>query len=279
MMQAHRAWFLHSDLGEAGAESCRPMNGLVKSISRHRVAAVSILSMLAFWHVASTYITPSILFTPPIRTFERFVEMTVSGALWTHVSISIARIVSGFVLGSAIGIILGLFMGNVSVVRAFLEPYINFFRFIPAIAMITIAVLWLGIGEASKIFLILYSSLFIVTINTMVGIMSIERNKIRAAQCLGATRQQMFIYVTLPATMPYILTGMRLAMANAFATIIPAEMLGANAGIGTVIWTARLFMLIEDVFVALIVIGGLGLAADRLFVYFSRKFAGRYGVV
>jgi NitT/TauT family transport system permease protein len=140
-------------------------------------------------------------------------------------------------------------------------------------------VIWFGIGETSKVFLIVYTTVFIVTINTMAGALSVTPNKIRAAQCLGASRTQIFFHVSIPATLPYILTGMRIAMANSFATIVSAEMLGANTGIGTVIWTARLFMLVEDVFVALIVLGLLGFIADRFFAILTFRFAGKYGSV
>jgi NitT/TauT family transport system permease protein len=103
-------------------------------------------------------------------------------------------------------------MGNVRLMRCFLEPYIEFFRFNPAIALLTVAVIWFGLGETSKVFLIIYTTIFIVIINTMAGVLSIPINKLRAAQWLGASQRQIFLYVSIPATLPYILTGMRIAM-------------------------------------------------------------------
>jgi NitT/TauT family transport system permease protein len=104
----------------------------------------------------------------------------------------------------------------------------------------------------------------------------VGKDKIRAAQCLGANRFQLFALVALPATVPYILTGMRLAMANAFVTIVAAELVASNDGLGKMLWDARLFMQVEDIFVALISLGLLGFATDRTFRLLIRAFAGRF---
>ena len=146
-------------------------------------------------------------------------------------------------------------MGSFRPVRKLLEPYTEFLRFIPSVAMITVAVIWFGIGEASKIFLIIYTTIFIVILNTAAGVSAIAPNKIRAAQSLGATRAQIFFHVALPATVPYILTGMRLAMANSFTTIVAAELIAANDGLGKMLWDGRLFMLVDEIFVSLVTPG------------------------
>jgi len=243
------------------------------------VYLLSFLTIFTIWHIMATYVSPSVLFSPPLSALRRLLQMMATGELFVHINASMQRIAVGFVCGSVLGVLIGLLMGNIRLVKLFFEPYVNFFRFIPGIAMITVAVIWFGIGEGSKVFLIMYTTIFIVIINTMIGVLSIPQNKIRAAQCLGASQRQIFWHVSIPATMPYVLTGMRLAMANSFATIVSAEMLGADAGIGTVIWQARLFMQVDDVYVALIVLGILGFATDRLFVILAQRYAGRYGVV
>jgi ABC-type nitrate/sulfonate/bicarbonate transport system permease component len=264
---------------------------LVDAIKREKHAAnqrvirqyltylVSFVTIFGLWQIMATYVIPSVLFPPPWPVALRMGRMIASGDLWAHVSISLQRIILGFSLGSIAGVAIGLFMGSFTVVRHFFEPYVNFFRFVPGIALITVAVIWLGIGEESKVFLIIYTTIFIVIINTMAGALAVSTNKVRAARCLGAREMQVFWFVIIPSTVPYIVTGMRIAMANSFATIVSAEMLGASVGLGTVIWTSRLFMLVEDVFVALVVLGGLGFIADRLFVMVSNRFGGRYGSV
>ena len=104
-------------------------------------------------------------------------------------------------------------------------------------------------------------------------------NKVRAARSLGAGSAQVFFFVALPATVPYILTGMRLAMANSFVTIIAAELVAANNGLGRMIWDSRMYMLVDQIFVALLVLGLLGFTADRLFRWGIYAFAGRFSPV
>src|SRR3978361_135014 len=142
--------------------------------------------------------------------------------------------------------------------------------------MITVAVICLGIGEESKIFLIAYSTIFIVVLNTAAGVGAISPNKIRAARALGANAPPIFILVSLPATVPFILTGMRLAMANSFTTIVAAEMVSAQSGLGVMIWNGRMYMLVDEIFVSLVCLGLLGFGADRLFRWGIFRFARRF---
>lgn len=236
-------------------------------------------SLFVIWHIAATYLVGSALFPSPVGVVRQGVALALDGTLRSNTQISLARILAGFVIGSLFGIILGFLFGTFPLVRRYIEPYTEFLRFIPATALITVAVIWFGIGEASKVFLIAYTTIFIVIINTAAGVAAINRNKIRAAQCLGANRFQIFRYVQLPAALPYVLTGMRIAMANSFTTIVAAELVAANEGLGKMLWDARLYMLIDDIFVALICLGFIGFAADRLFRWSILRFAGRFSPV
>ena len=250
-----------------------------RSLARLGGYAIGFASLFALWHVASIYLLNSVLFPPPGRVVAKAIELAQDGTLWENARVSLERIGLGFLLGSLIGIPIGLAIGSFAVVRRILEPYTEFLRFIPATAMITVAVIWFGIGEGSKIFLIIYTTVFIVIISTAAGVSAVTPNKIRAARSLGASRAQVFCYVAFPATVPYILTGMRLAMGNSFVTIIAAELVAANAGLGKMIWDARLYMLVDQIFVALLVLGLLGFTADRLFRWGIYAFAGRYSPV
>jgi ABC-type nitrate/sulfonate/bicarbonate transport system permease component len=233
-------------------------------------------SMFLIWHLASVYLVSSVLFPPPAAVFRKGVALARNGVLLEHLSASVQRILTGFIAGSLLGIPIGLAMGSFRPVRKLLEPYTEFLRFIPSVAMITVAVIWFGIGEGSKIFLIIYTTIFIVIINTAAGVSAIAPNKISAAQALGATRAQIFLHVALPATVPYILTGMRLAMANSFTTIVAAELIAANEGLGKMLWDGRMFMLVDDIFVSLVTLGFLGFAVDRMFRWSIYTFAGKY---
>jgi len=238
--------------------------------------ALGFASLFLIWHLASVYLVSSVLFPPPAAVFRKGVSLARSGGLLEHLSASVQRILAGFMAGSLLGIPIGLAMGSFPPVRKLLEPYTEFLRFIPSVAMITVAVIWFGIGEASKIFLIIYTTIFIVIINTAAGVSAIAPNKIRAAQSLGATPAQIFFHVALPATVPYILTGMRLAMANSFTTIVAAELIAANEGLGKMLWDGRMFMLVDDIFVSLVALGLLGFSVDRLFRWSIYAFAGKY---
>jgi NitT/TauT family transport system permease protein len=234
------------------------------------------VSLFVIWHLAAVYLVGSVLFPPPSVVLAKGWTLTRSGVLGEHLWASLQRILAGFLAGSLLGMPIGLAMGSFRPVRRLLEPYTEFLRFIPSVAMITVAVIWFGIGEGSKIFLIIYTTVFIVIINTAAGVSAIAPDKIRAAQSLGATPAQIFLHVALPATVPYILTGMRLAMANSFTTIVAAELIAANEGLGKMLWDGRMFMLVDDIFVSLVTLGLLGFAADRLFRWSIYVFAGKY---
>jgi ABC-type nitrate/sulfonate/bicarbonate transport system permease component len=238
--------------------------------------ALGFVSLFVIWQVASVYVVSSVLFPPPTVVFKKGLVLIRNGVLWDNLSASIQRILAGFIAGSLLGMPIGLAMGSFRPARRLLEPYTEFLRFIPAVALITVAVIWFGIGEASKIFLIIYTTIFIVILNTAAGVSAIAPDKIRAAQALGASRAQIFLHVAFPATVPYILTGMRLAMANSFTTIVAAELIAANDGLGKMLWDGRLFMLVDDIFVSLVTLGLLGFAVDRMFRWAIYTFAGKY---
>jgi len=135
----------------------------------HLIYIASIVGMIVLWHVvAKTFFKPQ-FFPGPLLVLATAKEMIASGELFEHIGISLQRILTGFLIGSAIAAPVGLMMGSVPVVRAIFDPYAQFFRFVPSLAWLTPVVLWFGIGEISKILIIVYTTMFIVLINTMVG--------------------------------------------------------------------------------------------------------------
>jgi len=240
---------------------------------------VGFLGMFVVWHVVATRIFVSVLFPPPLPVLAKAAELIASGELLVNIWASLQRILLGFAFGSLIGVFVGLLVGSFVTVRRLLDPVVETLRFIPAVAMITVAVIWFGIGELSKVFIILYGTVFIVIVSTAAGVASIPVNKPRAALSLGASRLQLFVFVTLPATVPHILTGMRIAMANAFTTIVAAELVAANQGIGTLLWQSRLYMEVDTVFVVLLTLAVLGFVVDRLFRWAIFTFAHHFSPV
>lgn len=243
------------------------------------IYVVSIISMVLLWQViASLFFTP-LFFPTPLIVLEKGVELFTDRTIFAHVGVSLARILTGFLVGSALGAPVGLLMGTFRPVRAFIDPYVQFFRFIPSIAWLTPAVIWFGIGEEPKVLIIVYATIFIVIVNTVVGVSNVAVNKIWAARSLGANQRQVFVHVILSATLPYVLTGMRLAMGNSFATVVSAEMIAAEQGLGFLIFNSRLWMATDTIFLGIALLGVLGFGSDRLFRIMIRKFAHQYGPV
>jgi NitT/TauT family transport system permease protein/taurine transport system permease protein len=167
-------------------------------------------------------------------------------------------------------------MGRLRIVNEAVEPIIEVLRYLSPTAMIPIAIIWFGIGEMSKYFLIFWSTFFFVLINTVAGVTRTPLARQRAAQCLGAGRMQIFLLVVIPSAVPYIVTGMRVAMASAFMAIIPAEMLAADSGLGYLLQQSGVLMQTNRIFVALAAICLLGFVTDRLFQWLINVTMSRY---
>lgn len=139
---------------------------------------------LLLWHGLSLVYGPEIL-PGPILTAEGGYELLADGTLLQYIGISSYRVLLGWTLGSLIAIPVGLVIGKVDAIRAFAEPFLNFIRFIPPIAFITLFLVWFGIGETSKVVLILYATFFIVVLNTLTGVLAVEEDKIRSARSMA----------------------------------------------------------------------------------------------
>ncbi|MEV5832738.1 ABC transporter permease [Nocardia sp. NPDC052112] len=235
------------------------------------VLGLAVWSFLAWWYGPTTIASPVAVWTATVELAQR-------GVLWASIWASAQRILLGWSLGVVIGAPIGILMGRINIVRQLLDPYIEFFRFIPPIAFVTLAVVWFGIGETSKVVLIFYTSVFIVTVSTIAATVAISENKLQAATNLGASRLQLMKTVVLPSSVPGIVTGARLAMGNSFLTIVSAEIVAADRGIGSMIWQARNYGRIDWTFVGIIVLGIMGFIFDRILRVLSATFLSRYGV-
>jgi NitT/TauT family transport system permease protein len=264
---------------EPAAETVQPAPPFFNTarLGRLLTGLFSVAVGIIVWQLLSLRFQP--LFLPsPLLTLSAVGELWSDGTLLQSIGASLARIMAGWSLGLIIGIPVGIVMGYSSVVRRLLDPYVEFFRFIPPIAFVTLAVIWLGPGEASKVALILYTTIFIVTINTIAGVLSVSELRLRAAASLGANRLQMLLTVIFPSTIPYMVTGARLAMGNSFLTIVSAEIVAAQVGLGSMIWTSRNYGKTEWVFVGIIALGVLGYCCDRVVRFVAQHFLRRYAV-
>ncbi len=240
------------------------------------ISAASVAVGLIVWEIAARYFIDP-FFLPPISSiFTGAVELLQRGLLLNHIGISLFRIVTGFLLGSLVAIPIGLLIGTNLTARQVFDPYIHFLRFIPALALTTLFLVWFGVGETSKILLVMYSTAFVVVMNTATGVVTTHRNKILAAKTLGASRWQIFWLVTVPAAVPSMYVGMRIALAGSFLVIVAVEMLAAESGLGYLIWTSKLYFRIDWMFVGIFLLGFFGLVADHLWKLAGRHLLGRY---
>ena len=235
----------------------------------------AVLLAVVLWQILALNNNPQLL-PGPDKVFGGLLELAGSGLLWESILISLQRVFAGWVLGSVIAIPLGLLAGTSKLARAALDPFIHFFRFVPALALTSLFILWFGIGEASKVNLIAYAVAFLVLVTTAQGAASVNPDKMLASRTLGANRRDLFFRIVLPATFPSIFVGMRLALASAFLVIVAAEAIAAQEGIGFLIWNSRTFFRTDFMFVGILCFGILGFVSDRLWKLLGRTFFSRY---
>jgi NitT/TauT family transport system permease protein len=238
--------------------------------------AASVIVFLTTWQILSYYVFNPYLIPPPTRVLATAIPMMKSGEIFRDAGISLLRVLIGFSLGSAAAIVVGVIMGRLRVVNELLDPIIEILRYLSPTAMIPIAVIWFGIGETSKYFLIFWGTFFFVLINTIAGVLRTPVARQRAAQCLGASQLQIFVLVVIPSAAPYIVTGMRIAMASSFMSIIPAEILAADSGIGYLLQKSSMLLQTNRIFVALLTICVLGFVVDRIFRFIVERVLARY---
>ncbi|SDG90122.1 ABC transporter permease [Alloyangia pacifica] len=202
----------------------------------------------------------------PFTVLGRIVELALSGQLWVDMGASLRRVLIGFILGSALAVPVGFLMGWYKVARAIIDPWIQFFRVIPPLAIIPLAIVTLGIDEKPKIFVIFLAAFLSSVVSTYQGVVSVDRTYINAARVLGAKDRTIFLRVVIPASTPFILVGFRIGLGSAWATVVAAELIAAQSGLGFRMQQAQLYYDLPTIFVSLIAIGILGLIMDRIVV-------------
>ncbi len=241
----------------------------------HGIATWAILILI--WQLASLFYDDTFL-PGPIHTTQGGFEIIANGKLFQFTLVSLKRVLIGWIIGTLIAAPLGLLVGRIHILRRLVEPFINFFRFIPALALLTLFLMWFGVGELSKEVLIIYAVVFTVMVNTIAGVMSVSEDRINSARTLGASEWQIIKTVIWPSIIPYIFTGARLGLGGAFSSIIAAEMLAAKEGLGYLIYTSRLYFHTDWIFIGTITLGLIGFLSDKLLRILGNRFLGKYGV-
>jgi len=242
------------------------------ALTRRRALALrlgAVAGFLALWSLLSGLVVVLRLFNPiflpgPWLVLGSLVELAARGQLWVHVAATLERVAIGFATGAALGVGLGLAAGALRPVRDLVEPVVEMLRPIPPLAVLPLFIVWVGIGEPSKIGFITYATFFPIFLTTVTGVRQIDPLLLRAARSLGARGPRLFVRVILPAALPDILTGLRLGVALAFFVIVISEFIGAEHGLGYLINDGRNFFLVPQMLGAAVVLGLLGYAGNGL---------------
>ena len=223
-----------------------------------RIAAVAVV-LLAWEATAHAGLFPRVFLPPPSAVAEELWRMGVGGDLWRNVQPSLARILAGFAIGSAAGIVLGT-LAAVSVrAEAVIDPLVVLAYPIPKIALLPLIVLWLGIGEASKVAVIAVGAFFPVFISAVTGLRGASPSLMRAAKSLGASRWQVIQKVMIPSALPVLFAGLRLAAGMSLLLVVSAEMIAATRGIGYLILYAGDLLQTTRLMAGIAVLSALGL--------------------
>ncbi len=223
------------------------------------------LVFLLLWEAASVSgLIPARILASPLSVIGTLGAMTGSGELALNLAISLLRATAGLAIGGALGLVLGLIAGLSRLGDAAIDPLVQIKRTIPVVALTPLFIMWLGIGEISKVALIAFATVFPIYINLYQGIRSVDRRLLDAARSFGLGRAQLIRHVILPGAMPSLLVGMRYSLSVALLMLVIAEQINASSGLGYLINDARETMRTDVIVVCLLVYAMLGLAGDRL---------------
>ena len=249
--------------------------GVVQKIFKSGV--ISWIIIIGVWWLGSLAYDEYFLPSPP-ETVTSMITLSESGVLWLDIAASFGRIIRGWVLAALVGVPLGLLVGNFKPVRWLVEPILNFFRFVPAVALTTLFLMWFGVGEESKVALIFYASFFPIFVNTIAGVASVDKSLTEAASCMGAKKLRVFFTVVVPSAVSNIFTGVRLGLGSSITCVVAAEMLVGSDGLGYLINSSRLYYKTGWAFAGIVTLAVIGFAADRILLAIGKNRLRHYGV-
>ncbi|PVZ85232.1 aliphatic sulfonate ABC transporter permease SsuC [Serratia sp. S1B] len=247
------------------------MTQVVKRLGQRTLPWLVPVVLVIFWQVASvTGWLESRILPAPTAVLSAFWSLLISGELWHHVKISAGRALLGLFVGGGLGLLLGLLNGSSKIASNLLDTTLQMIRNIPALALIPLVILWFGIDESAKLFLVAIGVFFPMYINTYHGIRSVDPQLIEMGKSYGLTRWQLYKDIILPGAMPSILVGLRFALGLVWVLLIVAETISAQAGIGYMTMNAREFLQTDVVLVGILLYALLGKLADVLAQYLER---------
>tara|TARA_R110001606_G_scaffold1937_10_gene7735 strand:- start:933 stop:1688 length:756 start_codon:yes stop_codon:yes gene_type:complete len=232
----------------------------------------SIPLLLMIWEVTSrSGVVNAVLFPPPSLVALAGLEYLRSGLMVQDLMWSLSRVAVGFVVGGVAGSLVGVLTGSSQLVSAALSPIFQMLRPIPPIAFVPIVIVWFGLSETGKWFLVFWGVFFTVWLSAHLGVQRIDETLLRAARCLGTPRRRMLLDVLMPASLPYIFMGLRTAISVSFYTLVAAELAGAFAGIAYRLDVTQQNMQIDRMMFGLILLGLISAITDRIFGWLTQR--------
>jgi NitT/TauT family transport system permease protein len=246
----------------------------VENLSRAPIIELSFAIMLLLWAAISAIPGIGAVIVGPAKVFKIFLVDIANGKLLVNIEVSLLRVLGGFALGLAASIPVAFLLGWYKPFRLIVEPWIQFFRTIPPIALIPLVIVIFGIGTSAKIAIIFFAVFLVMVVTIYQGVKNVDATLIKAARVLDATSKDIFLDVIVPASFPYILVGVRLGLATALTTLVAAELTGSSQGLGNMIQEAALYFNMEEVMLGIIIIGVIGFIADKTVLFLEKKLTG-----
>ena len=237
---------------------------LLKKVQSLLYSVAGLASVILIWYLGVTYTSVGKLLPTPFEVVERLIytcthNIGMEYTLPMHLLISLRRVMTGFLLSIAVGVVLGVAMGRFKMIEAIFRPIYELVRPIPGIAWIPLAIVWFGIGETAKLYIIFMAGFVNIVANTYSGAKNVDESLVSAAYMLGANKVQAFFHIVIPACVPYIFAGMQVGLSICWMAVLAAEMFSAKAGIGWVIVAGQLAGDMTQIFVGVISIAIVGL--------------------
>lgn len=235
---------------------------------------LSFVAAMILWYLLSLNPKTARSFPNVVVTFRSLFTMLERGVFWEDLSSSLISVCAGFAIGFALSLPTAILMAWYIPVRKILEPWIQFIRNIPPLAYVPLVVISAGVGRKAQIIVITIATFLIMTVTIYQGVINVDETLIKAARVLGATDKDIFLKVIAPATLPFIITAIRLGSSTALTTLIAAESTGAVAGLGMRIRSLNNTFESAPMLLYIIIIGIIGMAVEQLVKFLERRFTG-----
>jgi NitT/TauT family transport system permease protein len=241
-----------------------------RQIPMHWLYLITFVLGIGLWTLAAKFSANALIPTPQ-AVLVAFWELLLDGTLWSNTIASLGRVASGFLLGVALAIPAGFLMGWYRLARGLVEPWVQFMRTVPPLALIPLVIVVLGIGEDAKIFVIFLAAFLSCVLASYQGVRNVDNTLVNAARVLGAGDWTIFHRVVVPASMPFIFVGMRVALGASWATLVASELIAAPSGLGRMMQVATQFLQTDRIMVGVFMIGLLGFGMDRTLLWAERR--------